>query len=376
MDDRTRRAQMEKLWMETFKDSSEYVMLVFDNYYDPILSASREKEGEIVSALLGVPYDFVDPSGNRLRGLYLCGLATKESEQGKGLMSEMLEEINGKAQEKGFDFTFLIPSNDGIRRFYRDRGYHDTFYYKEDFFVKSHRFKKDPKLKIGNSGKEDRETLIEYLSKSKTVYGWELIHTLKDWKAVIDEAEISVEPIIVARSEKGVRGVAFLSALYSEKEERERSERSEERYVRVKKLLADDDSIRESLLSTVLSLHPECGVKVIVDSTVKPEGETERQVWEPFYAHSNGKDAEYEEVSQVEFPFSGKELLKSKGMIRIFDIRSIVRQSGMTDEKALDGFTNEELSELLLRPSVGGKDELERVLHLPELTFSMSLLLE
>lgn len=358
--------------MESFKDSPEYVKLVFDNYYDSKLNASREKEGVIVSTLLGVPYDFVDPSGNKLRGLYLCGLATKASYQGNGLMSDMLEEINRKAREKGFDFTFLIPSDEGIRRFYRDRGYHDTFYYKEDYFVKGHRFKSDPELEIQNPAKEDHEALIEYLSKSKVVSGWQLLHSPKDWKAVLEEAVISGEPIIVARSEKGIRGVAFLSALQSEKEKVDR----EVRYVTVKKLLADDDSIRESLLAEALCRYPEYGVKVVGSCTGKPECEAERQVWEPFYAQSNGKEAEYEEISQVQVPFSGKELLKSKGMIRIFDIKSILSRSETTDAKALEGFTDEELIELALRPSVSPEDELERVLHLPELTFSISLLLE
>ena len=46
------------LWKDTFRDSDAYVSLVFDSYFNPDLVAYEEMSGDIVAALLGVPYEF------------------------------------------------------------------------------------------------------------------------------------------------------------------------------------------------------------------------------------------------------------------------------------------------------------------------------
>ena len=95
------------LWKDTFHDSDEYIRLWFDKYYDPQWTEYEQVGNEIVSMLFGVPYEFGGSEG-KIRGLYLCGLATNAKYRGQGLMSKLLDRINDKAREAGFAFTFLI----------------------------------------------------------------------------------------------------------------------------------------------------------------------------------------------------------------------------------------------------------------------------
>ena len=49
---------MMRLWKETFHDSEEYVRLVFDAFFNIEMVEYEEIDGNIVAALLAVPYYF------------------------------------------------------------------------------------------------------------------------------------------------------------------------------------------------------------------------------------------------------------------------------------------------------------------------------
>ena len=155
MENSVLRKQMMKLWKNTFHDSDDYISLVFDTYFTPDFVAYREENGNVISAMLSVPYTFAlsdnfvdkdccdpmitispkynnrtnsgvpgsDDESNLVKGLYLCGLMTSPSHRGAGIMGELIEEMNLRAMRMGFAFTFLIPSSDGLRRYYVKHGY-------------------------------------------------------------------------------------------------------------------------------------------------------------------------------------------------------------------------------------------------------------
>ncbi len=180
------KQQMMKLWKDTFQDSDTYISMVFDNYFSYELVEYEERDGEVVAAMIAIPYDFVlgglfagksynkflpddDCLGNRrcvyccpdcervqkrcvefsesesnpetthfenenseigiLSGLYLCGLATKPEYRGSGIMSRLIERINERAAALGYAFTFLIPASRELRNYYSSRGYINSFAY-------------------------------------------------------------------------------------------------------------------------------------------------------------------------------------------------------------------------------------------------------
>ena len=123
------KLQIMKLWKDTFHDTDEYIKLVFDNYFNPELVEYKVENGEVLAAMLGVPYYFdmkPDKVNNqetgKLKGLYLCGLATKPECRKRGYMSRMIEDINQRAFKLDFDFSFLIPADGGLKKYYSDRG--------------------------------------------------------------------------------------------------------------------------------------------------------------------------------------------------------------------------------------------------------------
>lgn len=154
------RREMMQLWIDTFHDSEDYVNLIFNNYFNPKYCRVAIENGHVAAALVGVPYtfkgffndvidqnDFSTTASEKLhtvdkglRGLYLCGLATKEEYRRRGLMSRLIEDINAAAKNDGFDFTFLIPSGPDTAMYYSERGYVSAMYRCVSRFPKNYDF--------------------------------------------------------------------------------------------------------------------------------------------------------------------------------------------------------------------------------------------
>lgn len=130
MKEKAIKKEMMRLWKETFHDSDEYICLVFDNYFSIENVTFHEKEGRIVSALLAVPYHIGGfGSSERIEGAYFCGLATEPKFRKMGIMDSLLKEMEYRFHKRNFAFTFLIPADAGLRRYYYKRGYIDSFYH-------------------------------------------------------------------------------------------------------------------------------------------------------------------------------------------------------------------------------------------------------
>lgn len=117
---------IEKLWIETFHDSEEYVELLFGKYYNPTYCLEeRTSEGELKASLTAIPYAFETTGGDSLyRGLYLCGLATRPHYRRQGIMQRLLERIERIARQEGYDLLFLIPASAKLADYYRRLGFH------------------------------------------------------------------------------------------------------------------------------------------------------------------------------------------------------------------------------------------------------------
>lgn len=360
---------MKGLWKEVFHDSEEYVKIVFDNYFNVCKSFYREVDGKVAAMLMAVPYDFASSAGRLLKGLYFCGVATTPMHRRKGLMAGLLEEANVWAREQGFDFTFLIPSDAANRLYYSARGYHDSFFKKEEYYVKDHKFVGAGNLTPEEFKSADRKELVEYLEATERVMSQEenvytLLHSSDDWMAVIEESELSGGKIVLVRdAESNLSGVAFIAEEVTEDSD----------LVTVKKMFGKEETQR-SLLKYIKEKYSEKGLKVVRD--LFETGDNEGQLWQPFYAQSNSSRAEYEDIAEVEVPFTGVEGSYPMGMIRIVDMETFLNKTGLKGSDELRGFTDEELQGVVLRPAAHRPDELQKLLGLPELSFSISLLLE
>ena len=108
--------QLKSIWMNTFGDTSDYVDLLFENYFDSDCCLCAVNNGNIVASLTGIPYDF--KIGCKIvKGLYLCGLSTDIAFRRRGIMRRMISEIENHCRMNGFYMTFLIPADDDLRRY-------------------------------------------------------------------------------------------------------------------------------------------------------------------------------------------------------------------------------------------------------------------
>ena len=356
------------LWKETFGDSSEYISLVFDTYFSPDKIAFHEEGGEIKAALLTLPYSFESSAKTELKGLYLCGLATRKDARHRGLMSGLLEETNQRAKEAGFDFTFLIPSEEGIRRYYRDRGYHDAFYKKKEYYVKGHKFGNAEGFTILKYEGKNEETVLKFLLGTgnlpyKGKNSFLLQHTQEDWETVLKEALISGDTVYLAYKDDTIKSIGFCKIKHQS--------------IDIKKLIAIDKQSEEALLNGISKENPDCNIILTRDLESLIEQEDSNQLWSPFYAQNNSKNAEYEDIAVIEEPYNETMNSFSFGMINIFNLEGLLRKTGYDNLKSLDAYSEEEIKKLVLRKPVGRKaDALEQILNLPEINFSMSLMLE
>ena len=368
MDVQQVRENMMSLWKETFGDSSEYISLVFNNYFNPKFISFFEEGGVVKSSLMGIPYDFVSKTGRTLQGLYLCGLATKKDSRRRGIMTRLLDQINIKAEEEGFDFTFLIPSGEGIRRYYRDCGYQDAFYLKKEYYVRGHDFKSDIKLSCSRYDFERKNQITDFLCKYGTSVfnrdsAYILAHSRKDWEIVLDETLISNGHVFIGQSENSICAVAFAEV--------------SEREIAIKKLIVSDSEFKNALLKCLSSEYGGHNITLVKDLEEIIEGGVSNQLWSPFYAQNNGKKAEYEDIAVIVEPFNESLNAYSFGMINIFDIKKLLIKAGIDNLDSLNTYSEEEIKQLVLRKPVGSNgDALENVLNLPEINFSMSLMLE
>lgn len=395
-------SQLKALWIENFQDTDTYTDLIFDNYANPDTLLYIEKDGKVVSSLLGIPYNF---SGDvQLKGLYLCGLSTQEEYRGKGYMSELINRINSKARELGYDFTFLIPANDGLRRYYADRGYVDAFYCFNEHYAPGHKFLKQwPEnvtvvkmwdylntegeisyrkmkedaveflLKIQNKNSENENCKNEKRSKFA-----DLVHSSFDWNAVLEESIISKTDVFIALVNNNIYGVLFCE--------------SNAEGILVKEIFYANPEVKNCLLQGVENAYK------MVPLTYRRKlekydiyGNSEKQLWEPFYPQNNPVSSEYEDISVIETPFNHLRLANPYGMCKILDIDNLLLKLDCKKNKdniadnikdSTDLLWNteklnmEEIEHIIFRKPAAQTGEDADLFGLPVLNLSISLLLE
>lgn len=228
------KSGIKELWENTFHNSGEFIDEFFNTYFNEKYVAYKERSGKIVSALLGIPYTF-GYGQQKLKGLYLCKLATEEKFRHQGLMSELLEEINERVAEE-FDFTFLIPASDLNADYYRRRGYFNSFFKLEERFTSIHDFKNDFMVSLSesderifqlkmnlfeqlsvdyldNGSRQENEEIISFIlqQEKKPDSSTSICHTHQDLEFILNERATNGYHIFVSKdTENKITGLAFV----------------------------------------------------------------------------------------------------------------------------------------------------------------------
>lgn len=197
------RRDMMELWKETFHDSSRYIRVVFDNYFTPENVFTSYHENRLIASLLCVPYEFqilaADGKKRFVKGMYLCGLATRPEYRRRGIMSKLMYEAEKSIKERGYTMTFLIPADSHLREYYRSKGYHDASYRMIREIANSQNMENTSMNIYSIHSLFDKEK-IEFVEK---LAGWchelerkdrysRILHSRKDMMAIMAENENSI----------------------------------------------------------------------------------------------------------------------------------------------------------------------------------------
>ncbi len=330
------RRKMARLWKETFHDSDDYISLVFDNYFDPELIEFEEIGGDVAAALMGIPYHFGNAERS-LPGLYLCGLATKPQYRSRGIMTSLLTRINEKARDAGFAFTFLIPSDEGLRKYYHDREYVNAFYRVIDNYTSLHDFDREfesilmdqkekvaelkrrhyyslkaavysPEVDADGAIHDGIRSLIREIEDSQQDF--QLLHSDNDIDILIRENQISGGKIhYVCNSAGRVTAVAFTTVF------------AVDSAVNVHKLFSSDIASKYKALGFVKSSYPDLAIRHFV-----PSIEMDRKaLWLRTYGSFMKDIPQSGAVSITERVYSLAAHAKVYGMVRILDFAEILK---------------------------------------------------
>lgn len=325
--------QMKSLWKSTFGDPQEYIDNVFDNYFDINYVEYEERGGKIISAMLGVPYNF-ESNNHKLSALYLCGLATDISFRGQGLMKNLIEKICKRASDNGFDFVFLIPANKSLIKYYEDRGFTQGIYHSINRFTSIHDFKKE--LKDEDGGRELQQFIsskieaidyddckcvnrvINYLIRCEIKCSnngdedrlFTLRHDGKDWAAVISDMKLYGNDILVSKDENNdeINGVGFID--YHDDE------------IIVKNVIADGRGVACKILSHVVANNS-------VDLPITVIGnylhEERVSLWQPYYNASLPDAPTVGAVGEVVRISRSAGESKMYGMLRLTNVSNLLK---------------------------------------------------
>lgn len=326
--------KMSKLWKNTFHDSDMYISLIFDNYFDPDFVEFEEDNGNVVAGLIGIPYEFGNKE-SRLKGLYLCGLATHPHFRSRGIMTNMLNRINKKAAEAGFAFTFLIPSDEGLRKYYRDRDYVNAFYRVVDNYTSLHNFEleydsilaeqKDKvamlkkryfdSLKTGfiqDSELSDKDIidgigrLIKGIEAAQV--DLQLIHSDKDIEMLIKENAISGGKIFYTLNPSGQLSAAAFTT-------------NSDYGINIHKLYSNDLASKYKVLDAVKKSEPDYAIRHYVSSI-----EMDRNaLWSRTYGSFMPEAPRVAAISVTERVYSLAAHAKVYGMARILNLSEILK---------------------------------------------------
>ena len=334
MEEKEIKRQMMTLWAKTFHDSSQYIDLIFEHYFNPEYIAYFEEKGEIVSSLLGIPYSFRN-NGRELRGLYLCGLNTRPDYRNQGIMSKLIEDINFRAKEKGFAFTFLIPANEILINFYSYHKYYKAMYRIEDRYTDIHDFNNDYLSSILDEDERVRNLKTKYFQEAKCMFLEKnntdlleevisfiidsenknhsfitLAHSHEDIKNVILENAISKGKTVVCKTSSGeISGVAFFIA-------------EENKRILVQHVYYADSAAYYKILQFIKSAYSEYSMSVFL----YPEQSSRKALDYKFYGGSTKIGDQYiGSYDTVERVYNVSAHAKLYGMIRPINMDEILK---------------------------------------------------
>jgi predicted acetyltransferase len=219
-------------WKEIFDDTDEFIKLFFDNVYSPDNTLVIKQEGKVVAALQFIPYK-VKVDDEMFNAAYICGVGTRESARGRGLMTKLMMEAMHVIENRGYDISLLIPAEQGLFDVYGRLGFvHEINIRHEVYDIDSPAvIARNREIRTGPC----RLTHYEYFDRKQRERRCSVLHDSFDFRVIIKDFELDGGMVFTTMENEKPVGMAFAKPFANEA-------------VWISELLYDNDIIKKILI--------------------------------------------------------------------------------------------------------------------------------
>jgi predicted acetyltransferase len=205
-----KKRQIINLWKTVFGDSDKFIRLYFKRVYKDENALAIEKNGRVVSALQMLPYTMTF-CGEEISVAYISGACTLPSEQGKGLMSNLLQNAFDEMRERKTAVSVLIPAEKWLFNYYRTRGYTEIFEYSLKIYTRNEYVIPEPGRLAVQQKKDPDNALYAYFDRKLRERPLGILHSYEDFAVILKDLEISNGCFFVAYNhDRQPAGMAFV----------------------------------------------------------------------------------------------------------------------------------------------------------------------
>ncbi|MDH6305147.1 GNAT superfamily N-acetyltransferase [Parabacteroides sp. PF5-5] len=180
---KSKKKQVYNLWKAVFGDSDTFMDLYFSRVYKDENAMTIERDGTVVSALQMLPYTMTF-CGQEISVAYISGACTSPSEQGKGLMKQLLRESFDEMRRRNIDITALIPAEKWLFNYYRSMGYTEVFEYSLVVYTRNEYITPELSLQVEPLNKIPDATLYAYFDRKLRERQTSILHTYDDFVTI------------------------------------------------------------------------------------------------------------------------------------------------------------------------------------------------
>ena len=125
--------QIKEIWKSCFGDDDETVDFYFENCFCYEDCYVNKTDGNVHAVLQMIPCEIVDGE-NKYFSKYMYAVCTHPSFQGRGLMSELINESINREFAKGVKAILCVPSTKRLFDFYYRFGFTEGIYSSSYFY--------------------------------------------------------------------------------------------------------------------------------------------------------------------------------------------------------------------------------------------------
>lgn len=177
------KAEILNLWKASFDDTDDFVRLYFDRVYKDEYTLTLRENGQVVSALQMIPYRMT-VGGTTVPLAYVCGVCTRPSERGRGLMHQLMQQAIAEMRRRGFTLTALIPASERLAGYYRRFGYTDAFYRSTEVYHAHAMPSGEAFCRIVSHRELPSETVFDYFDRKCRERPCAVLHDAFGWETI------------------------------------------------------------------------------------------------------------------------------------------------------------------------------------------------